>query len=65
MTKDQAIKEIISQPKFYMGVMPQSTASNFVISWRKGMVKKKTIDNFLNKFGYELKQEEQWQKRTQ
>lgn len=65
MTIDEAINQITSTPKWYVGVMPQSTASNFVISYRKNMAKKKTIDNFLHKFGYELKKEEQWQKRTQ
>lgn len=54
MTQDEAIHKIISKPKFYIGVMPQSTASNFVISWKKGMVKQKTIESFLQTFGYVL-----------
>lgn len=64
MTEQEAIEEITSELKWYIGVMPQSTASNFIQSYRKGMAKKKTIDKFLNKFGYKLKQEEQWEKIT-
>jgi len=52
MTQDEAIEQIISEPKFYIGRIPQSTASNFVASWRKGMAKQSTIEAFLNKFGY-------------
>ena len=52
MTQDEAIAQIISETKFYIGKMPQSTASNFVASWRKGMSKQSTIDAFLSKFGY-------------
>lgn len=62
MTEKEAIEEITSELKWYIGVMPQSTASNFLQSYRKGMAKKKTINKFLRKFGYEIKQEEQWEK---
>lgn len=62
MTEKEAIEEITSELKWYIGVMPQSTASNFIQSYRKGMAKKKTINKFLRKFGYEIKQEEQWEK---
>lgn len=62
MTEKEAIEEITSELKWYIGVMPQSTASNFLQSYRKGMAKKKTINNFLRKFGYRIKQEEQWEK---
>lgn len=62
MTPNEAIEEIISERKYYVGIMPQSTASNFVASWRKNMAKKKTIDAFLMAFGYKLKTEEQWEK---
>jgi len=52
MTQSEAIEKIISEPKFYIGKLPQSTASNFVASWRKGMSKQSTIDSFLQLFGY-------------
>lgn len=65
MTIDEAIQEITKEPKWYIGKLNQSTASNFLASYRKGMAKKTTIDNFLNTFGYELKSEEQWQKNIQ
>mgnify|MGYP000654540600 FL=1 len=60
MTQKEAIEKIISEPKYYIGIMPQSTASNFVASWRKGMSKQKTIDDFLMKFGYIKYQEAQY-----
>lgn len=52
MTQSEAIEKIISEPKFYIGKMAQSTASNFVASFRKGMSKQSTIDKFLQTFGY-------------
>lgn len=52
MTQQEAIEKIISEPKFYIGKVPQSTASNFVASFRKGMSKQSTIDSFLETFGY-------------
>lgn len=60
MTQSEAIEKIISEPKFYIGIMPQSTASNFIASWRKGMSKQKTIDEFLIKFGYVLNHPAEW-----
>ena len=63
MSKDEVIKEITKNHKWYIGVMPQSTASNFLASYRKGMSKEKTINSFLSKFGYELKTESQWEKK--
>ncbi|MNL45368.1 hypothetical protein D3C87_1680090 [compost metagenome] len=60
MTQDEAISLIISEPKFYIGIMNQSTASNFIASWRKGMSKQKTIDEFLSKFGYVLNRPAEW-----
>lgn len=63
MTKDEAINKITKNPKWYIGVMPQSTASNFLASYKKGMSKEKTINNFLSNFGYELKTESQWEKK--
>lgn len=62
MTQKEAIAKIISEPKYYIGIMPQSTASNFIASWRKGMSKQKTIDEFLLKFGYVKRQEAQYHK---
>ena len=52
MNQNEAIEKIISEPKFYIGKIPQSTASNFVASWRKGLSKQKTIDSFLETFKY-------------
>ena len=64
MTKDEAIKEITRNPKWYIGVMPQSTASNFLASYKKGMSKEKTINNFLYKFGYVKTEDEVWEEEV-
>ena len=62
MSKDEVIKEITKNHKWYIGVMPQSTASNFLASYKKGMSKEKTINNFLSKFGYVKTKDEVWGK---
>ena len=64
MTKEEAIKEITRNPKWYIGVIPQSTASNFLASYRKGMSKEKTINNFLSKFGYVKTEDEVWEEEV-
>lgn len=65
MTQTEAIEKIISEPKFYIGKLPQSTASNFVTSFRMGMAKQKTIDSFLEKFGYVKVKEAQYEKQLE
>lgn len=65
MTEQEAIEEIISEPKFYIGKMKQSTASNFVASYRKGMCKQKTINAFLNTFGYVVSKPTEWVKQLE
>lgn len=62
MTENEVINQIISEPKYYIGVMHQSTASNFIASYRKGMSKQKTIDNFISKFGYKKTKEAEYGK---
>lgn len=61
MNQSEAIEIIISEPKFYIGKLPQSTASHFVASYRKGMSKQKTIDEFLQLFGYVKVKEAQYE----
>ena len=65
MTEEEAVNAIIKEPKFYIGVMPQSTASNFLASYRKGMAKQKTINEFLNKFGYTIIRGVEWGKQLE
>lgn len=65
MTEKEVIEKIIETPKFYYHANPpikQSNASAFIISWRKGMAKRKTIEEFLAKFGYYVSQERQFKK---
>lgn len=64
MNQSEAIEKIISEPKFYIGKLPQSTASHFVASYRKGMSKQKTIDEFLQLFGYSKVSEAQYELKT-
>lgn len=64
MTENEAITHIISQPKYYVGVMTQSQAASFVRSWRGGSAKRETIESFLNKFGYKLKEPAKWERIT-
>lgn len=63
MTKKDCIEEIISEHKFYVGVVSQGYASNFIQRFRAGQLKEKTINSFLEKFGYERVKEEQWEKK--
>ena len=65
MNQNEAIEKIISEPKFYIGKLPQSTASNFVASYRKGMSKQKTIDEFLQLFGYVKIEEAKYEKQLE
>ena len=63
MSEKEAIDQITSEHKWYIGKIPQSTASNFLASYRKGMAKQKTIDNFLEIFGYTVSAPTQWVKQ--
>lgn len=65
MTEQQVINEITSKPKFYLYAeppIPQSTASNFMASYRRGISKQSTIDAFLERFGYSKISEAQYSK---
>ncbi len=62
MTELEVINEITKEPKWYLGVLQQSTASNFIQSYRKGMSKQKTIDRFIESFGYEVVNEKTYKK---
>lgn len=64
MNQSEAIEKIISEPKFYIGKLPQSTASHFVASWRKGMSKQSTIDSFLETFGYFKIKDAEYEQKT-
>jgi len=62
MTELEVINEITKEPKWYLGILEQSTASNFIQSYRKGMSKQKTIDSFIAKFGYEVVNDKSYKK---
>lgn len=63
MTESEAIQQIISRPKYYVGIMTQSQAASFVRSWRGGSAKRETIEAFLNKFGYFKVKEAEYSKQ--
>lgn len=63
MTENEAIHHIISQPKYYVGIMSQSQAASFVRSWRGGSAKRETIEAFLNKFGFVKTREAEYTKQ--
>ena len=54
MEEKEVIERIISEHKFYVGVMPQSSASLFIKRYREGKLRHKTIVEFMKKFGYVL-----------
>lgn len=62
MTKKEAVLNITSELKWYVGVYSQGYASQFVQRFKAGQLKEKTINSFLEKFGYERTKEEQWEK---
>lgn len=63
MTLQEAVKEITSKPKWYMGKMPQSTASCTVRNIVAGTAKPKTVEKFMALFGYEPERELLWKKK--
>jgi len=66
MTPKEIIEKETSRIKWYVHYgIEQSTASNFLQSFRKGMSKKKTIDKYLKKMGYEKVSDEEWSRRME
>lgn len=56
MTLDEVIDEITSEHKYYIGKMPQYTASRFLKTYREGTAKRSTVLEFIKKFGYVVDQ---------
>lgn len=59
MTAEQAINEITSELKYYIGHYPQSTASSIVKRFRNGTITLNKLEEFLNTFGY-VEREGEW-----
>lgn len=51
---DEAINEIKSRIKPYVGVMPQSTFSSTLTRIETGKCRYETLITFMGKFGYDL-----------
>lgn len=64
MNEEEVIKDITSKPKYYIGIINQGTASNFIKRWRQGKVKQKSFEKFIAKFGYEIKNETTYFKKS-
>ncbi len=63
MTLKEALEEIKSRTKAYQQVnMPQGTFTNTIKAIEYGFAKQKTIDEFMLKFGYDVKRGEVWSK---
>lgn len=52
MKASEAIQEITSEPKYYIGVYNQSTASRIVRRFKDGKITLNKLEEFLNAFGY-------------
>lgn len=63
VTLQEAIKEIISTPKWYAGKMKQSTASMTIKAILNGSAKPKTVKSFMDLFGFEVEKELMWRKK--
>lgn len=64
MDINEAITQITSMVKPYVGIMQQSTFSNNIKAIKHGLAKPATIEKFMAKFGYsKVKQVEQWEKK--
>lgn len=64
MTAIEALNEILKKPKFYTHATPpmmQSTAYRITTSIKAGMCKPETERTFLEKFGYSVQSEVQYQ----
>lgn len=62
MTKEDCVNEIVSEHKWYVGFCTQGYASQFVQRFKAGQLKDKTVNAFLEKFGYKLVKQEEWEK---
>lgn len=63
MTKEEAFKEITSKHKWYIGHYSQGYASQIVQRFKAGLLKEKTINKFLERFGYVIIREQEWEKQ--
>lgn len=52
MTPTQAVQEIIAEPKYYIGIYKQSTASMLVKRIKEGKSTFNKTKEFLTAFGY-------------
>lgn len=50
MNDSEAIRELKSRLKPHIGIMPQSTFSSTIIRFEAGLLKPKTVAEFLEKF---------------
>ena len=59
MTAKECIEEITSEPKYYIGIYKQQTASAIVKRFHNGSITINKLREFLNAFGY-VEREGEW-----
>lgn len=52
MTASEVIQEITSEPKYYIGVHEQSTASRIVKRYKEGRITLNKLNEFIEAYGY-------------
>ena len=52
MNSEQVIAEITSEPKYYIGVHEQSTASRIVKRYKEGRITLNKLNEFIEAYGY-------------
>lgn len=65
MNQQEAFNKITSEHKWYVGKFSQGYASQFIQRFNAGLLKQKTIDNFLEMFGYYKVKEAEWNKQLE
>lgn len=60
MTEKEVFNKITSEHKWYIGYYSQGYASQLVARFKAGQLKQKTIDEFLQLFGYVKSAEAQY-----
>lgn len=61
MNQTELFNKIVSEHKWYVGKFSQPYASQLVARFKAGQLKQKTIDEFLQLFGYEKTTEAQYE----
>lgn len=64
MTEQEVFNKITSEHKWYVGYYSQGYASQLVARYKSNQLKQKTIDSFLETFGYVKSAEAQYEQKN-